>query len=86
MSKPKKREKDINPEILYEQRKQRERQFYENMGEFRLFPEFLAGNAVSSTESTGLIQVAPVTPEILEAFDNLYSYRQSETYYDNIRE
>ena len=79
MSKAGKKNSQINPEILCEREKERTKNFYddEDFG-FRLFPGFLDNNGVSATESTGLIQVTPVTPEILEVYDNVYSYRRRE--------
>ena len=86
MSKAKKKDSEINPEILYEREKEKSRRFYdEDFGEMRLFPGFLAGNGVSATESSGLIQTAPVTPSIVEAFDDVYSYRRTEAEKDSLR-
>lgn len=50
----------------------------DDLGEMRLFPEFLSGSTASATECTGLIQVAPVTKDIHEIYDSVYSYRQNE--------
>lgn len=76
MSKSKKKDSDINPEIRYEQEQEKSRYFYEDDDEMRLFPGFLDSSTVSSTECTGLIQTAPVTPEVLEAYQSVYDYRQ----------
>lgn len=74
-----KKRKDINPEIIYEHNKKRSKDFYErDMGEIRLFPDFFPGMSVSGTESTGLIQVAPVTPALQKIYDDVYSYRRTE--------
>ena len=87
MSKAKKKDSDINPEILYEREKEKSHRFYEDdMGEYRLFPGFLAGSTVSSTESTGLIQAVPITPAVLEAYDNVYSYRRCKAETNSLRE
>ena len=84
MSRAKKKDSAINPEILYEKEQERSRGFYDDdFGEFRLFPGFLDGSTVSATESTGLIQVTPVTPAVLEAYDSVYSYRRREAECDN---
>lgn len=70
---------DTNPEIIYEQNKKQAKDFYErNEGEIRLFPDFFPGVSVSGTESTGLIQVAPITPELQRVYDDVYSYRKTE--------
>ncbi|MBQ7900363.1 MAG: hypothetical protein IJ365_00175 [Clostridia bacterium] len=77
MSKVKKSRKETNPEILYEREQQRTKNFYDDdMGEMRLFPDALVGSSVSATESTGLIQVAPITPALQKVYDDVYSYRQ----------
>ena len=78
MGRAKKKDSDINPEIRYEQEQERSRYFYDDYDEIRLFPGFLDGSTVSSTECTGLIQVAPVTPEILAAYQSVYDYRQRD--------
>lgn len=78
MGKTKKKHEEINPEIRHEIEKERTKNFHENeYGEYRLFPGFLDDSTASFTESTGLIQVAPVTPALLDSFDNVYSYRKS---------
>lgn len=48
----------------------------DDLGEMRLFPDFLPGSTASATECTGLIQVAPDTDDIQEVYDSVYSYRK----------
>lgn len=50
----------------------------EELGDGRLFPDFLPGSTASATECTGLIQTAPVTKNIQEVYDSVYSYRRKE--------
>ncbi|MBQ9757546.1 MAG: hypothetical protein IJW15_03920 [Clostridia bacterium] len=50
----------------------------DEMSEMRLFPDEFAGSTASATECTGLIQVAPVTPELQETYDSVYSYRKKQ--------
>ena len=47
----------------------------EEMGEMRLFPEFLSGSTASATESTSLIQVGMPDEDTWQAYDSVYSYR-----------
>ena len=75
----KKTRNNINPEIIYEKSKKQSKDFFEkDQGEIRLFPDFFPGVSVSGTESTGLIQVAPITPELQKVYDDVYSYRKTE--------
>ena len=48
----------------------------EDMGEMRLFPEFLKGSTASATESTGLIQVGLPDEDTYQTYDSVYSYRK----------
>ena len=74
-----KKRNEANPEIIYERNQKRSKDFFErDMGEIRLFPDFFPGMSVSGTESTGLIQVAPVTPALQKVYDDVYSYRRTE--------
>lgn len=50
----------------------------DDLGEMRLFPDFLSGSTASANECTGLIQVTPVTKDIHEIYDSVYSYRQNQ--------
>ncbi len=50
----------------------------DEFAEMRLFPDEFAGSTASATECTGLIQVAPVTPELQETYDSVYSYRKKQ--------
>ena len=87
MSKTKKKRNETNPEIIYEHEKERTRNFYDDdLGEMRLFPDFLPGNSISVTESTGLIQVAPVTPALQRVYDDVYSYRQVKAVQPDFKE
>ena len=52
--------------------------FEEELTEGRLFPDFLPGSTASATESTGLIQVGNYSPDLMDAYDDVYSYRQKE--------
>ena len=69
-----------NPEISREDRERRKSQtFYDRDDDDGILlaqGSFLGGTA-SSTESTGLIQVIPLTDDELEAYDQVYSYRQT---------
>ncbi len=46
--------------------------------ETRLFPDDYSSGAASATECTGLVQIAPAEDDIMEAYEQIYSYRQSE--------
>lgn len=50
-----------------------------------LFPGAFMGTA-SATESTGLMQNVPISPAAFEAYDELYSYRQTEPLPDDEEE
>ncbi len=52
--------------------------FDEKFGETRLFPDEFSGSTASATECTGLIQVSPVTDEVQDVYDSVYSYRQKK--------
>lgn len=78
MSKSKKKREETNPEILLEREKKNTLDYYDDDFEYRLFPGFLDGSTASATESTGLIQVGPITPAVLDAYDNVYSYRKNK--------
>lgn len=76
MNKPKKnKNKEENPEILREERRNG---YDEDDIGMTLFPGAFMGSTVSSTESTGLIQVIPFTSEQLTAYDDVYSYRRTK--------
>lgn len=78
-NKNKKIKSQINPEILREERERRAYAFYDDDDySMTLFPGAFLGSTASSTESTGLIQVIPPTPEMLNVYDDVYSYRQSK--------
>lgn len=68
------KKKEENPEIL---RENRQNNFDDEIG-MTLFPDAFMGSTVSSTESTGLIQVIPFTSEQLTAYDDVYSYRRTK--------
>lgn len=71
----------INPEILREQQEKRRAQMLYDEDEafgMTLYPGAFLGGTASSTESTGLIQVIPPTPDMIDAYDEVYSYRQTE--------
>lgn len=72
-----------NPEIL---RENRQNNFDDDEIGMTLFPGAFMGSTVSSTESTGLIQVIPFTSEQLVAYDDVYSYRRTEPMADNEKE
>lgn len=44
----------------------------------RLYPGTFFSGAASATESTGLIQTVPLTPGMMEVYDDIYSYRRTE--------
>lgn len=44
----------------------------------RLFADDYSSGAASATECTGLVQIAPADDDIMEAYEQIYSYRQSE--------
>ena len=67
--------KEENPEIL---RENRQNNFDDDEIGITLFPGAFPGSTVSSTESTGLIQVIPFTSEQLTAYDDAYSYRRTK--------
>ena len=48
----------------------------DDLGEMRLFPDFLPGSTASATGCTGLIQIAPDTEDMQEVYDSVYSYRK----------
>ncbi len=45
-------------------------------GDMRLFPDDLFANAASATECTGLVQTAPADDDVMEAYEDIYSYKQ----------
>lgn len=77
----KKKSKNIdNPEILREEEEKRKSQaYYDDDDRFgsMLYPGILLGATASVTESTGLIQVIP-TPDMMDVFDDVYSYRRTK--------
>lgn len=80
-NKSKENEKQINPEIQREQEEKRRAQMTYDEEEaygMLLYPGAFLGGTSSATESTGLIQVIPPTPDMLDAYDEVYSYRQTE--------
>ncbi len=54
-------------------------------GDMRLFPDEYMANAASATECTGLVQVSPADDEVMEAYADIYSYRQSKPIIDEER-
>lgn len=82
MNKNSSKNKQINPEILREREEKRRTQhlYDDDAGyDMMLFPDaFPMSNAASSTESTGLIQVIPITDDQLDAYDDVYSYRREK--------
>ena len=74
-NKNKNKRKEENPEIL---RENRQNNFNDDEIGMTLFPGAFPGSTVSSTESTGLIQVIPFTSEQLTAYDDVYSYRRTK--------
>lgn len=83
----KKDKKQINPEILREKEERRRAaiMYGDEDDDFgmTLFPGSFMGSTVSSTESTGLIQVIPLTPEQLGVYDDVYSYRRTHPVADH---
>ena len=71
----KNKRKEENPEIL---RENCQNNFDDDEIGITLFPGAFPGSTVSSTESTGLIQVIPFTSEQLTAYDDVYSYRRTK--------
>lgn len=83
----KKDKKQINPEILRERQERRRAAIMygdedDGFG-MTLFPGAFTGSTVSSTESTGLIQVIPLTSEQLDVYDDVYSYRRTHPVADD---
>lgn len=78
--KNKKSKKQVNPEIEREKSEKRKAATLYEDDDFgmTLFPGVFMGSAVSATESTGLIQVTPVDPELLGVYDEIYSYRRTK--------
>ena len=74
-NKNKNKRKEENPEIL---RENCQNNFDDDEIGITLFPGAFPGSTVSSTESTGLIQVIPFTYEQLTAYDDVYSYRRTK--------
>lgn len=72
MSKPGKFNWGENEEVF------RDVSYEDEIGEMRLFPDDITGSTASATESTGLIQVGLVSPDIQQAYDEVYSYRQTK--------
>ncbi len=69
-----------NPEKNREQEEKRKSDlFYDDDGySKRLYPGTFFSGAASATESTGLIQTVPLTPGMMDVFDDVYSYRRTE--------
>jgi len=44
----------------------------------RLFPDDGFSGSASATECTGLVQTAPADEDIMEAYGQVYSYRQNK--------
>ncbi len=80
MNSKNKSKKQVNPEIIREQEEKRKSQglYDDEPHRMMLYPGAFLGSTVSSTESTGLIQTIPPTPDMLGVFDDLYNYRQTE--------
>lgn len=84
-----KSKRQINPEIVREtEEKRRAQMVYDEEEMSFLSPLFLLPNAfmggtVSTTDSTGLIPVIPITPAQLEAYENLYNYHQNHPVADS---
>ncbi len=70
----------VNLEAKREDEERRKAEaFYSNeydMGCTMLFPDEISGGTVSSTGSTGLIQIIPTTSEGLEFYEEVNSFRQ----------
>lgn len=80
MSNKNKSQKKDNPEIRREEEERRKAQaYYDDDDRFgsMLYPGILLGSTASATESTGLIQVIP-TPDMMDVFDDVYSYRRTK--------
>jgi len=85
MNKPEKFDK--NKELKLNNKDECAYDIYEDeMCEMRLFPDEFSGSTASATESTGLIQVAPVTPKLQETYDSVYSYRQKKPIKEKTKE
>ncbi len=80
MRKNKDDNKPLNPEILREREEKikTDNLYDEEEMSMSLFPGAFLTGAASATESTGLMQNIAVTPNMIEAYDELYSYRQRD--------
>ena len=74
-NKNKNKRKEENPEIL---RENRQNNFDDDESDNSVSRCIPRAATVSSTESTGLIQVIPFTSEQLTAYDDVYSYRRTK--------
>lgn len=78
-----KSKRQINPEIVREAEEKRRTQMLYDEDEMSVLSPLLLlsnpfiGGTVSTTDSTGLIPVIPITPAQLEAYENLYNYHQN---------
>lgn len=70
----------VNPEIIREQEENRKAAIFYDDDPYgmMLYPRAFYGSTASATESTGLIQQAPLTPGMMGVYDELYSYRRTE--------
>lgn len=77
MKKNKDNNKPLNPEILREKReKAKSDNLYDEEIPLTLFPGSFIGGVASANDSTGLMQNIAVTPDMIDAYDELYSYRK----------
>ena len=78
--------KPLNPEILRERREKikSDNLYNDDDMPLTLFPGAFIGGVASATESTGLMQNVAVTPDMIDAYDELYSYRKKLP--DTVRE
>ncbi len=51
-------------------------------GDMRLFPDEYMANAASGTECTGLVQVMPADDDVMDAYEDIYSFRQPKPIID----
>ncbi len=70
--------KPLNPEILRERSEKikSDNLYNDDDMPLNLFPGAILGGVASATDSTGLMQNVAVTPAMIDAYDELYSYRK----------
>ncbi len=55
-------------------------------GDMRLFPDEYMANAASASECTGLVQVSPADEDVMDAYEDIYSFRQPKPIIDEDKE